>query len=254
MSDYGFLFKYLWIAPHIFQAVLCVLLVRRKLVADHPAFFSYSVWECFQFVLLLALYRYRGISDDQYMEIYLAGACVSSLLRFTVVYEVFRRLFRDYAVLTAFGRVLYRSSVVTLILASVILVAWTTRDTHNHVAIWVNVIDRMVSIVQCGLLVVLFATSRMLGFSWRNLSFGIALGLGLFASVQLAVVAIRAAYGPATQIVFLNYLTMATYHVCVLVWLFYASVPERYAHFEPRALRDNALQDWNLALKRIIER
>lgn len=254
MSHYGLLFNYLWIAPHVFQAVLCVILLRRRLVADYPAFFSYTVWECIQVVVLLALYRYRGITDDQYMEIYLAGGCVSSLLRFAVVYEVFKHVYRDYASLSKLGQILYRSSAVILILTSVILVAWTTNDTHNHVAIWVNIIDRMVSVIQCGLLVVLFASSRVLGLSWRNLSFGIALGLGLFASVQLAVAAARAAYGPGAMVIFFNYLTMATYHVCVLIWMSYAWAPERYAQFAPATLRDNALQSWNLALKRVLER
>jgi hypothetical protein len=112
----------------------------------------------------------------------------------------------------------------------------------------------MVCIIQLGLLVVLFGASRFLGFSWRNLSFGIALGLGLFAAVELAVTAVRAAYGPATMIVFFNYFTMGTYHVCVMIWLFYAWAPERYMTFSPLAVRENTLEGWNLALKRVIER
>lgn len=254
MSNYGFWYNYLWIAPHVLLAGLCILLLQRKLAREYPAFFAYTVYECFQFILGLALYRYKGITDDQYMEIYLIGACISSLLRFAIVYEVFRHLFHDYPVLSTFGKILYRWSAALLVLASVILIAWTTQDLQNHVSIWVNVVDRMVCIIQLGLLVVLFGASRFLGFSWRNLSFGIALGLGLFAAVELAVTAVRAAYGPATMIMFFNYFTMGTYHVCVMIWLFYAWAPERYMTFSPLAVRENTLEGWNLALKRVIER
>ncbi len=50
-------------------------------------------------------------------------------------------------------------------------------------------LQRSVRVVQCGLMLFLLVFSRYLGTNWRQKSFGIALGFGAFASVELSLVA-----------------------------------------------------------------
>jgi hypothetical protein len=254
MTSYGLFFDYLWFAPHVFQIVVAIIMIRRKLVHEFPAFFLYTIYELLQFVVLAGLYRYRGITDDQYMNIYLVGNMGSALLRFGVVYEIFYYLFREYPALSGIGKKLYRGAAAILLLVSVGLIASTTGETKNFLAVWVNIVDRGVTMIQCGLLVVLFAMSRLLHFSWRNHAFGIALGMGLFASVELAVSAVRPFLPDSKSVVAMNLVTMGTYHVCVLIWGWYLWAPERTYEQKYAAVPANALDHWDAALQRVIER
>ena len=55
MTAHRLLFLYLWIAPHVLQVALAVMMVRRKLAREFPAFFLYTVFEVLQFAVLFAL-------------------------------------------------------------------------------------------------------------------------------------------------------------------------------------------------------
>ena len=55
--------------------------------------------------------------------------------------------------------------------------------------------ERSVQGRQCGLLVFLFLLSFYFGLPWRNHVFGIALGFGLFASIELVASAVRSQIG-----------------------------------------------------------
>jgi hypothetical protein len=252
MTAFGPLFDYLWIAPHVLQVLVVVFMIRRKLVAEFPAFFLYTTYEIAQFVVLLGLYRYRGITDHQYMVIFLTGSIISSILRFAVVYGIFSYFFCHYPALSGLGRLIYRCTVALLLFVSVVVVAYTSGATNDYVSIWINILDRGVSIIQCGLLVVLFGMSRFLRFSWRNPAFGIALGMGLFASMELALSAVRALLGPTTAPLLLNTLTMGTYHVCVLIWAFYLWAPEREPQYKVESMPANLLDGWDAALQKVL--
>jgi len=72
--------------------------------------------------------------------------------------------------------------------------------------------------VQCGLVLFLLVFSRYLGTSWRQKSFGVALGFGAFASVELSLVAMSSLLDSQRVSSFIN---MATYNLAILIWLGY---------------------------------
>ena len=55
MSLYRALYVYLWVAPHVLQVALAMMLVCRKLVKEFPAFFLYTLGEVLQFVVLYTM-------------------------------------------------------------------------------------------------------------------------------------------------------------------------------------------------------
>ena len=81
------------------------------------------------------------------------------------------------------------------------------------------------SVVQSGLWLLLIGFSSYFGLSWRSLAYGIAFGLGIFASVDLATEAMRVWTGPVAGYAF-DFVSMATYHCCVVIWLVYLLAPE----------------------------
>ena len=118
----------------------------------------------------------------------------------------------------------------------------------------VHVLNRAVGLVQSGLLVFLFLFCAYFRLSWRAYTYGIAVGLGIFASVDLATAALRVWVGtPAAGSYVLDFVTMATYHCCVLIWLVYMLVPEAASESVAEVPHHN-LEQWNAEMQRLLLR
>jgi len=230
---------------------LAVMMVRRKLVREFPSFFAYTVYEAVQFVVLYAMNRSDAISGHQYTVAWLLGSCGSVALRFAIVHEIFSKVFQSYPALKDFGTIVFRWAAVVLLLVAVVLVGWASGyDTERFTTAY-TVIDRAVSIVQGGLLILILLLSRFFSFPWRSYVFGIALGIGFFASVELGIIAIRTQIGVAVRAEFFDMLTMAAYHCCVLFWIVTLLLPER-VETRVTSVPAHNLDHWNDALQRLL--
>ena len=103
---------------------------------------------------------------------------------------------------------------------------------------------RSVEIMQCGLVLLMLLCSAYLGISLRHRIFGIALGFGITAAVDLIVVAVFANLGLRSY-TFFQLSKMVAYNVSALLWLGYVYAGEiernptkHFAHAER----------WNYAL------
>jgi hypothetical protein len=68
--------------------------------------------------------------------------------------------------------------------------------------------------------------------------------------VGLAESAIRSLIAHPSYL--LDYLGMATYHCCVLVWIFYMLAPERKTNPPTRKFPDDDLEIWNEELQQLL--
>ena len=245
-------FYYLMIAPHVLLLGIVAALVYRKNYKRFPVFFVYISSEIVQFVILFAMYTLPLVTAAQYAWGYAAGLAVSTALRFGIIHELFADTFRNYSVLKYLGQPLFRWMLIALLLAALALTYYAGGNNFDQLMFIVHTMDRAASILQCGLLLGLFLFSAYLGLSWRSHLFGIALGLGILATVQLIAAAIRAQTGFVYSH-YLDYLTMGTYHVCVVVWLAYLWAPERSAQYALKALPKHDLDVWNEELQRLIK-
>jgi len=85
--------------------------------------------------------------------------------------------------------------------------------------------------------------------------FGIALGLGISACVHLGTWAILANGGlPVSKRSAFDFLNMATYHVCVLIWFYYVLVPQKVVAKCAVPVPENHLAVWNQELERLLQR
>jgi len=87
-----------------------------------------------------------------------------------------------------------------------------------RVVVGLKLLDRTVSLVQCGLVLILFVFSTYFGLSWRNYAFGSGLGLGIFASVQLGLVTLMAHVGMLESVALFDIVGFVAYDSCVLIW------------------------------------
>jgi hypothetical protein len=250
MTTLQVLWYYLWIAPHVLQVVIASLMIRRGLHRRFPAFFVYTVFEILQLVALLAVSQ---LDRGAYPTTYAGGLAISTAIRFCVIYELYVYFFRNYPALSASGRSLFRTATMTLLFVAVGLAVVAPSAGPDGPLRATYTLDRTVSILQGGLLIVLFLFSKYFSLSWRTHAFGIALGLGIFACVELATSAIWLHVGAlAAHRIMINMLTMAVYQCCVVVWLFYLARAEMAPKRVPEVLPAQDLEIWNQELQRLL--
>jgi hypothetical protein len=243
-------FLYLWIAPHALLVVLAIMMIRRKLVRQFPAFFSYTVFEVVQFVLLFTLDHVASTAQP-YFVVWVIGGAGSIGLRFAVLQEIFRNVFQSYPALQQFGTLLFRWATAVLMIVAVALVAYSSGSELDRFTIALTIVGRTVFIVQCGLLVLLILLTGFLSFPWTSYAFAIAVGLGVYASMELALSAIRTHVGVDTSPRLFDVISMGAYHCCVLFWVIALFLPER-APKTSRPAPLNELEHWNSALQRLL--
>ena len=105
--------------------------------------------------------------------------------------------------------------------------------------------------VQSGLLLALLLFSRFLGLSWRRSAFGIALGLAVLTSLDLAMFALRAAFTSEAAAEFLDLLITGTYFICVLIWIGYLLSPE-LEPASPTVVSGDEVETWNTELQHLL--
>jgi hypothetical protein len=201
--------------------------------------------------VLFVLDHSDRVSPQQYWQVAWIALSVSIALRFAIIHEIFAQVFRPYPGLKELSRLLLLWGSVVLVLVAVGVAAYAPGDTTPPILAGIHVVDRAVGLVQSGLLVFLFLFASYFRLSWKSYVYGIAVGMGMFASVDLATSAIRVASGPGDGSFVLSFITMATYHVCVLIWLAYLLVPES-ARRAVGELPAHDLEEWNAALQRLL--
>jgi hypothetical protein len=80
--------------------------------------------------------------------------------------------------------------------------------------------ERSVRLMQCGLFVLLMLLCRVLRDCWRQQVFGIALGYGVFASVELILISIVMWYGESPNEI-VSLVKSVTYNAVTLLWISY---------------------------------
>jgi hypothetical protein len=251
MSWHRVLELFLWISPHMFLGVLAVVLYKRRLYREFPCFFAYVLYEIAEFILLFTLYFVPRVTAEQYAYAYCATLLLSIALRFGVIDEVSKDLFRESQFLKVMARRSLQVVTGLLLIVGVMLAAYVPVGNSIKLTASISVVSRGAAMVQCSLLLSLLLFSRFLGLSWRRPAFGIALGLGVLTSVDLAVYAVRPDFTSGVWMEFLNLLTTGTFLICVLIWIGYLLAPEH----EPSALAvvpHDEVEIWNKELQQLL--
>ena len=247
MIAYQILEFLFWYVPIAFLVILTIAIVARRLYQQIPYFCAYIAVVDLQGIGLWIL----GKQSPFYTPFYWSGNVVSWVLGIAVIWEIYAKLLKEYAVLRKVGRVLFWIVGAILVLVAM----WTAHRAPGadaeRVLRGALTLERSVRIVQCGLLLVLFVFSSFFGLSWKDQLFGIALGFAVYVCTELAVVAIRA-YTGHTQIPFYRYLNPAAWDVALIIWTFY--VVKQWRPATVPKLPKNDLAAWNDTLRDLLHR
>ena len=141
---------------------------------------------------------------------------------FAVIHEVFVDVFRLFHTLRDLGTVLFKwAGLVMLLVAGVVSVS----TNSSQIAPWMQAIitsQRCVRIIQVGMVLFLLFFAHYVGVSRRQHSFGIALGFGSFAVIELVLIC--SWVGNHLGGSWMSILNMAAYNASLLVWLGYVAV------------------------------
>jgi hypothetical protein len=252
MDASSFYFYVFGVASHLLQIAIAITLVRRKMVREFPAFFVYTCFQVLQFGVLLTMGLMNSITRDQYLAGWLIEKYISAGLRFAVIHEIFHHVFRSYPSLQSLGGRIFRWSTAVLMVVAVVLVAYSTGTSLDHLSIVPIVIDRGVDIMQVGLLVVLLLLVKYLRLTWATYVLPIAVGLGLYSSTMLVMAALHAHFGMYYQPVLFGHIERISYTCSALVWFTALLMPEREVKpITPPVSME--LENWNTALEKLLE-
>jgi hypothetical protein len=207
----------LWGVQPILQSVVAAIFWRRKLHRQFPAFFWFLLAQITNFAITFPLWL-TG-SRTLYFWFFWLGEAVNAVLGFKVIHEIFLDVFRPYHTLKDLGTLLFKWAGVVLLLLSVV-VAFSNSLDRDPVVHALTTLQRSVGVVQLGLILFLLLFSRFLGVSRKQVSFGISLGFGLFAGVELLMLALNSGGFVAQDN--LNLIDMATWNMAILIWFGYS--------------------------------
>jgi len=236
------LYYALWIAPSLVFVFLAFRMHRLGLRQRYPFFFSYAVFQVISFLAQFTVYHAWPRSDIYFYE-YWTGAALSVGISFAVIYELFIEVFRPFEGLRDLGRVLFGWATVVLVLAAVLMVVTSGTPGFPVTKIVVGV-ERSVRVMQCGMVLLMVLCAPYLGLRKRHHVFGIGVGFGVLAAIDLIAVAVvgRLGYSAAT---FFNLARMTAFNFAAVLWTVYL---QRAEPARGPAVQLAPSERWNFAL------
>jgi hypothetical protein len=231
----------LWISHPILEVAVVATLYGRKRHTTFPIFFSYLAAQVVMFCILFPVQKMG--SSSAYFYTFWIFCGISLVLGFKVIYEIFVDVFRPFHALKDLGAVLFKWAGLVMLLAAVVIAAASPHSGLGSVTDALMITQRGVRIIHCGLILFLLIFARHLGVSWKQNSFGIALGFGLYSAVELGTYALYSSGRMGESLA--SSLVAGAYFLTMGVWLTYAS----FKTF-PRVIDANLLapQRWNQSL------
>jgi hypothetical protein len=168
----------------LMQSAVMVLMVRRKLRAAYPFFYTFLALNTISVAIGMVVFSY---APNQYAAVYWTGSTIVMLLGFGVLYEVFVNLLKPYSALIDLGKMLFVWAAVFLLLAGFLTALVTSGPKSSRLMMACELIDRCVHLMQCGMLLLLVLFEKRLNLSWRNSGMCVAAGVGLRAALDLSV-------------------------------------------------------------------
>jgi hypothetical protein len=254
LQAHSFLWHYLWLAPHVLQIGLAILIWRRGLRKFFPVFLTYLIFEAIEEFTLYGMDVLPSVSAQAWWTAFCAGLIIQGLLMFALIGELAFHLLRPWPALANLGSRLISGLGVVLVLLAVVAAAYAPIDgTQTSISSGAHVLEQTLYIILSGLVLFIFLFAAYFRLRWNNFAFGIALGLGILSCEHLGAWAVAASGGLIEKRHLLDLLNMATYHVCVLIWFYYLVIPQGSATTSAVLVPEHNLELWNRELERLIQ-
>jgi len=251
---HSLLWHYLWVGPNLFLLALGWLLSKRGLHRRFPAFFAFATLGAVSELAVYLADVSPSVSPETFWYVVWFSLLVEGPLKFALIGEIFAQVFDSYTSVARLCRQLIRGLGVFLVLTAALLAAYAPMDNTVGIIAGAHLLEQAIYLVESGLLLFIFLFAGYFSLRFSRPGLGIALGLAISACVHLASWAVLANGGlPDSKRNILDFLNMATYHSCVLMWFYYLLVPEKAVAKSAVPLPENNLAVWNRELERLLQ-
>jgi hypothetical protein len=254
LQAHSWLWHYLWVAPNVLLLALGAILWQRNLHRQLPAFTAFAAIGAVGQIVLYAADVLPSVTAPSFWRVYWCRLLLDAVLKVAVFAEIFFHVCGSYASVAKLGRALIRGVAVVLIFAAVGAAAYARRDNPNWLISGALLLQQTIFFVESGLLLFLFLFAAYFHLRWPRKSLGIALGFAVSASIHLATWAVAANTQLAVRGRTLDFINMATYHACVILWFYYLLGPEKSPRPSVVPLPEHNLGALNHELERLLQR
>lgn len=215
-----------WLAGIVLEVILVGILMFRGLWRRFPVFTLYLLANI---LLTPAVYVVRHIFGESatyfYFYFYGLSKTLGLSLGLGAIFEVFSHLLTPYPTLKKPAMLACSLAVMLLVAAGVLLVySQPSTDTAFLMLPFLKA-EEAVRILQVGLVVFLCFFAGFFRLHWRQTEFGIALGMGIFAAIDLVAVGLAAYYGEAGKLA-TSMMALVAFDSALVIWLAYL-IPSR---------------------------
>jgi hypothetical protein len=236
------------IEPALLGVTWCVFM-RHRAYRRFPAFCAYLSCRLGVYVVLSLVLRatHLGLIDKYvayttYYYIFWLGYLAGAAMAFLVIQSVFSRLIEPFPGLHRLGLIGFRWATATSVLIAVVMAIFPADLNQDILIEATSGVMRCMSILELCLLALILFSMQTVRLSAKSWEFGIALGLAMIASAELAASAF--AFGHSTMASVANYASQIVVTLAAAVWAVYFSRPavERAAFRLPQS---SPLRRWN---------
>jgi len=248
------LHRYLWIAPHLLLWLCLALFLRRGHQREYPILAGYMAVGSALFLATAAtnlLVTRHLISLNSFQWTAVIGTGVLSIFEVAVVYELAETLVLSRALVGPVLRRLLRWSAGSLLLVGAVGSALLAQPGFRRAIAAFQTLDFSANLMGVGLLLVLLVFARALQISWRSLPAGIALGLAVSASTEIAAAALLSSTGDSHYLG-IDSMRLVGFHICVIIWLIYIMLPDdRRSVYIGKRLNISDLEIWKEQMEKM---
>lgn len=201
------------IAGFLMTCGVMTLMVNRNLRTTYPLLFSYLAVNATTVPVLLSIFRY---APGQYFFAYWTMSTLSMLVGFAVQYEVFVDVLKPFSAVIDLGKMLFFWAAAFLLFAGFLTALVTSGNHSSKIVVAVDLCDRCVHMMQCGLMLLMVVFEKRLNLSWRSSGMAIAIGLGAVAAMDLIISYAQTRFpGWANELAILN---SAAFFGALILW------------------------------------
>lgn len=244
------LVRFLILAPILPGAITLFVLFRRKVQKDIRWFVAYLLLVVSGGLILFLIYQ-----SHKEWNFFYAGQVydgIAAVIGFLVIHDIFRNAIGEYEAIRRTGTLFLAIVGLALFVVALFVGFYAPTNAYPEVKAILTT-ERSVRVIQVGLIVAIFALSSFLGLSWRHHVFGIALGFGLYAALNLSTIALVAHSG--SRVAFKVWIIdQSAFDCTVVLWMMYAlqSQDRPLANIPPSSRQD--LEHWNQSLSELLTR
>jgi hypothetical protein len=265
LQAHSFLWHFLWVEPNVLLLLLAVLMWKRGLHKQLPAFFVFAASSSIGQLCIYTADVIPSVSAETFWRADWADLLTEGTLKFVVIGGIFGSAFGPYPSIAKLGKLLIRGVGVALVLAAAIAAAYAPTDSPYGLISGAHLLEQTIFLVETGIIASILIYSKYFHLLLNRQLFGIALGLGISSCVHLAAWATIANAGlPNATRYSIDFVTMGTYNVSVLVWYYFLLAPAKVKTGQgipvadmgassnaQQGLQDN-LSNWNDELERLL--